>query len=145
MSTKANIIPSGKDFIKLKRRLRPGFNDVYEIDVYNLCKLVDALSKGKITEHLDMFVMSGRFGVGASNSIEKISKYLLEKLDNSMKEQLFGNVKLDTLLDFKRFFCMCQGYGKNNVANEIRKYIIDNFDISESEANRKITSHYVNV
>jgi hypothetical protein len=133
-------------FVKLTRTPRTKNKEVYDIKPYSLFKLVDALSNGDVLYYIDYCILFEKMGVGVRNTMVNISKYLVERLDPVSRKQVFGNVKLETLNDFKRYFATAEiPYTMTGTETELRQYISDNFDFDGKSLKRKITSHYINV
>lgn len=133
-------------FIKLIRTPRKKNKEIYDVKPYSLFKLVDALSNGDILYYIDYCILFNKMGVGVRNTMVNISKYLIGRLDAVSRKQVFGNIKLETLNDFKRYFASAEiPYTMNGTENELRQYINDNFDFDGKSLKRKITSHYINV
>lgn len=134
-------------FVKLTRTPRTTNNkEVYDVKPYSLFKLVDALSNGDVLYYIDYCILFGKIGVGVRNTMVNISKYLIGRLDEVSRKQVFGNIKLETLNDFKRYFATAEiPYTMKGTEVELRQYISDNFDFDGKSLKRKITSHYVNV
>ena len=133
-------------FVKLTRTPRTKNKEIYDIKPYSLFKLVDALSNGDILYYIDYCILFNKMGVGVRNTMVNISKYLIGRLDAVSRKQVFGNIKLETLNDFKRYFATAEiPYTMNGTENELRQYISDNFDFDGKSLKRKITSHYINV
>lgn len=133
-------------FVKLTRTPRTKNKEVYDIKPYSLFKLVDALSNGDVLYYIDYCILFEKMGVGVRNTMVNISKYLIGRLDEVSRKQVFGNIKLETLNDFKRYFATAEiPYTMKGTEVELRQYISDNFDFDGKSLKRKITSHYVNV
>ena len=85
-------------------------------------------------------------GIGVRNTMVNISKYLISRLDTNSRKQIFGNVTLESVDDFKSYFASAEiPYTMENTETELRQYISDNFDFDGTSLKRKITSHYINV
>lgn len=136
---------SDNKFVKLNRTPRTNDSSVYNIDPYNVFKLVDALSDGDILYHIDYGVMFNNYGIGIRNSLIKISSYLIKRLSTDERRNIFGNFRLETIDDFKRYFATCEFYTVKNSETQLRKYLDDHFSFDGKTFKRKITSHYVNV
>ena len=140
-----------RDFVKLQRHARDAQNGIFEIDVYNLCKLVDALSNGNLLSYLDCFVVENiqcnkkGVGIGATLSIDKISKYLSNRLKPSDAQFIFGRVNLVSSKDYDYFFMRSRGYDKENISKEIRRYLNDNFEIINGKLVRIPFKRFINV
>ena len=133
-------------FVKLTRTPRTKNKEIYDIKPYSLFKLVDALSNGDILYYIDYCILFNKMGVGVRNTMVNISKYLIGRLDAVSRKQVFGNIKLETLNDFKRYFATAEiPYTMKGTENDLRQYISDNFDFDGKSLKRKITSHYINV
>ena len=144
---KTKITPRTEEkFVKLTRTPRTNNKEVYDVKPYSLFKLVDALSNGDVLYYIDYCILFGKMGVGVRNTMVNISKYLIGRLDPVSRKQVFGNVKLETLNDFKRYFATAEiPYTMKGAEIELRQYISDNFDFDGKSLKRKITSHYINV
>ena len=133
-------------FVKLTRTPRTKNKEIYDIKPYSLFKLVDALSNGDILYYIDYCILFNKMGVGVRNTMVNISKYLISRLDSDARKQVFGNIALESVNDFKRYFASAEiPYTMNGTENELRQYISDNFDFDGKSLKRKITSHYINV
>ena len=145
MTTKITSTTEEK-FVKLIRTPRTKNKEVYDVKPYSLFKLVDALSNGDVLYYIDYCVIFNKIEVGVRNTMVNISKYLISRLDTNARKQIFGNVKLETLDDFKQYFATAEiPYTMKGTENELRQYISDNFDFDGKSLKRKITSHYINV
>jgi hypothetical protein len=144
---KTKITPRTEEkFVKLTRTPRTNNKEVYDVKPYSLFKLVDALSNGDVLYYIDYCILFSKMGVGVRNTMVNISKYLIGRLDPATLKQVFGNIKLETLNDFKRYFATAEiPYTMKGVEIELRQYISDNFDFDGNSLKRKITSHYINV
>lgn len=133
-------------FVKLTRTPRTKNKEVYDVKPYSLFKLVDALSNGDVLYYIDYCILFGKMGVGVRNTMVNISKYLIERLDTDSRKHVFGNIKLESLDDFKRYFASAEiPYTMKGTELELRQYISDNFNFDGKSLKRKITSHYINV
>ena len=133
-------------FVKLTRTPRTKNKEVYDVKPYSLFKLVDALSNGDVLYYIDYCIIFNKIEVGVRNTMVNISKYLISRLDTNARKQIFGNVKLETLDDFKSYFASAEiPYTMEDTETELRQYISDNFDFDGKSLKRKITSHYINV
>ena len=133
-------------FVKLTRTPRTKNKDVYDVKPYSLFKLVDALSNGDFLYYVDYCILFGKMEVSVRNTMVNISKYLIGRLDTDSRKRVFGNIKLESLNDFKRYFASAEiPYTMKGVELELRQYISDNFDFDGKSLKRKITSHYINV
>lgn len=145
MKTKI-ISRTEEKFVKLTRTPRTSNKEVYDVKPYSIFKLVDALSNGDVLYYIDYCILFGKIGVGVRNTMVNISKYLIDRLDTNTRKQVFGNVKLETLDDFKLYFAEAEiPYTMKDTEIELRQYIDDNFDFDGKSLKRKITSHYINV
>lgn len=140
-----------KDYVKLQRHMRDAQSGIFEIDVYSLCKLVDALSNGNLLNYLDCFVVDDHqsnmkgFGIGATLTIDRISRYLSSRLKPSDAQSIFGCVNLVSSKDYEYFFLRSRGYEKDNISKEIRRYINDNFEIVNRKFVRIPFKRFINV
>ena len=133
-------------FVKLIRTPRTKNKEVYDVKPYSLFKLVDALSNGDVLYYIDYCILFDKIGVGVRNTMVNISNYLISRLDTNARKQIFGNVTLESLNDFKRYFASAEiPYTMKGTETELRQYISDNFDFDGKSLKRKITSHYINV
>lgn len=133
-------------FVKLTRTPRTKNKEVYDVKPYSLFKLVDALSNGDVLYYIDYCILFDKIGVGVRNTMVNISNYLISRLDTNARKQVFGNVTLESLNDFKRYFASAEiPYTMKGIETELRQYISDNFDFDGKSLKRKITSHYINV
>lgn len=133
-------------FVKLTRTPRTKNKEVYDVKPYSLFKLVDALSNGDFLYYVDYCILFGKMEVSVRNTMVNISKYLIGRLDTDSRKRVFGNIKLESLNDFKRYFASAEiPYTIKGVELELRQYISDNFDFDGKSLKRKITSHYINV
>lgn len=133
-------------FVKLTRTPRTKNKEVYDVKPYSLFKLVDALSNGDFLYYVDYCILFGKMEVSVRNTMVNISKYLIGRLDTDSRKHVFGNIKLESLNDFKRYFASAEiPYTLKNTEIELRQYINDNFDFDGKYLKRKITSHYINV
>ena len=133
-------------FVKLIRTPRKKNKEIYDIKPYSLFKLVDALSNGDVLFYIDYRIIFGNIDIGISNTMVNISNYLISRMNTNSRKQVFGNVDLETLDDFKRYFATAEiPYTLKNTEIELRQYINDNFDFDGKYLKRKITSHYINV
>lgn len=133
-------------FVKLTRTPRTKNKEVYDVKPYSLFKLVDALSNGDFLYYVDYCILFGKMEVSVRNTMVNISKYLIGRLDTDSRKRVFGNIKLESLNDFKRYFASAEiPYTLKNTEIELRQYINDNFDFDGKYLKRKITSHYINV
>ena len=145
MKTKI-ISRTEEKFVKLIRTSRTKNKEVYDVKPYSIFKLVDALSNGDVLYYIDYCILFDKIGVGVRNTMVNISKYLISRLDTNARKQIFGNVKLETLDDFKQYFATAEiPYTMKDTEIELRQYISDNFDFDGKSLKRKITSHYINV
>lgn len=144
---KAKIISrTDEKFVKLIRTPRTKNKEVYDVKPYSLFKLVDALSNGDVLYYVDYSILFGKMGVGVRNTMVNISNYLISRLDANSRKQIFGNVTLESVDDFKSYFASAEiPYTMENTETELRQYISDNFDFDGTSLKRKITSHYINV
>lgn len=133
-------------FVKLTRTPRTNNKEVYDVKPYSLFKLVDALSNGDVLYYIDYCIIFGKMGVGVRNTMVNISKYLINRLDTNTRKQVFGNITLESLNDFKLYFASAEiPYTMSGTEEELRQYISDNFDFDGKTLKRKITSHYINI
>ena len=133
-------------FVKLIRTPRKKNKEVYDVKPYSLFKLVDALSNGDVLYYVDYSILFGKMGIGVRNTMLNISKYLISRLDTNSRKQIFGNVTLESVDDFKSYFASAEiPYTMEDTETELRQYISDNFDFDGTSLKRKITSHYINV
>ena len=133
-------------FVKLIRTPRKKNKEIYDIKPYSLFKLVDALSNGDVLFYIDYRIIFGNIDIGISNTMVNISNYLINRMNTNSRKQVFGNVDLETLDDFKRYFVTAEiPYTLKNTEIELRQYISDNFNFDGKSLKRKITSHYINV
>lgn len=145
MKTKI-ISRTEEKFVKLIRTPRTNNKEVYDVKPYSLFKLVDALSNGDVLYYVDYSILFGKMGVGVRNTMLNISKYLISRLDANSRKQIFGNVTLESVDDFKSYFASAEiPYTMEDTESELRQYISDNFDFDGTSLKRKITSHYINV
>ena len=145
MKTKI-ISRTEEKFVKLIRTPRKKNKEIYDIKPYSLFKLVDALSNGDVLYYVDYSILFGKMGVGVRNTMVNISKYLISRLDANSRKQIFGNVTLESVDDFKSYFASAEiPYTMEDTETELRQYISDNFDFDGTSLKRKITSHYINV
>ena len=145
MKTKI-ISRTEEKFVKLIRTPRKKNKEVYDVKPYSLFKLVDALSNGDVLYYVDYSILFGKMGVGVRNTMVNISKYLISRLDTNSRKQIFGNVTLESVDDFKSYFASAEiPYTMEDTETELRQYISDNFDFDGTSLKRKITSHYINV
>lgn len=145
MKTKI-ISRTEEKFVKLIRTPRTNNKEVYDVKPYSLFKLVDALSNGDVLYYVDYSILFGKMGVGVRNTMLNISKYLISRLDANSRKQIFGNVTLESVDDFKSYFASAEiPYTMEDTETELRQYISDNFDFDGTSLKRKITSHYINV
>ena len=145
MKTKI-ISRTEEKFVKLIRTSRTKNKEVYDVKPYSIFKLVDALSNGDILYYIDYCILFDKMGVGVRNTMVNISNYLISRLDTNARKQIFGNVKLETLDDFKQYFATAEiPYTMKDTEIELRQYISDNFNFDGKSLKRKITSHYINV
>jgi hypothetical protein len=143
---KTNIVKSSDNkFVKLNRVPRSSDSSIYNVDPYSVFKLVDALSNGDILYYIECEVMSNTYEIGIRNSLVKMSSYLLQRLSSDHRRAIFGNVKLECIDDFNRYFGTCEFYTVKNSEYQLRKYIDDNFNFDGKSFKRKMTSHYINV
>ena len=109
-------------FVKLIRTPRTKNKEIYDIKPYSLFKLVDALSNGDILYYIDYCILFNEMGVGVRNTMVNISKYLIGRLDAVSRKQVFGNIKLETLNDFKRYFATAEiPYTMKGTENDLRQ------------------------
>ena len=133
-------------FVKLIRTPRKKNKEIYDIKPYSLFKLVDALSNGDVLYYVDYSILFGKMGVGVRNTMVNISNYLISRLDANSLKQIFGNVTLESVDDFKSYFASAEiPCTMEDTETELRQYISDNFDFDGTSLKRKITSHYINV
>ena len=145
MKTKI-ISRTEEKFVKLIRTPRKKNKEVYDVKPYSLFKLVDALSNGDVLYYVDYSILFGKMRVGVRNTMLNISKYLISRLDANSRKQIFGNVTLESVDDFKSYFASAEiPYTMEDTETELRQYISDNFDFDGTSLKRKITSHYINV
>lgn len=145
MKTKI-ISRTDEKFVKLIRTPRKKNKEVYDVKPYSLFKLVDALSNGDVLYYVDYSILFGKMGVGVRNTMVNISNYLISRLDTNSRKQIFGNVTLESVDDFKSYFASAEiPYTMEDTETELRQYISDNFDFDGTSLKRKITSHYINV
>lgn len=145
MKTKI-ISRTEEKFVKLIRTPRTNNKEVYDVKPYSLFKLVDALSNGDVLYYVDYSILFGKMGVGVRNTMVNISNYLISRLDANSRKQIFGNVTLESVDDFKSYFASAEiPYTMEDTETELRQYISDNFDFDGTSLKRKITSHYINV
>ena len=145
MKTKI-ISRTEEKFVKLIRTPRKKNKEIYDIKPYSLFKLVDALSNGDVLYYVDYSILFGKMGVGVRNTMVNISNYLISRLDANSRKQIFGNVALESVDDFKSYFASAEiPYTMEDIETELRQYISDNFDFDGTSLKRKITSHYINV
>lgn len=145
MKTKI-ISRTEEKFVKLIRTPRKKNKEVYDVKPYSLFKLVDALSNGDVLYYVDYSILFGKMGVGVRNTMVNISNYLISRLDTNSRKQIFGNVSLESVDDFKSYFASAEiPYTMEDTETELRQYISDNFDFDGTSLKRKITSHYINV
>lgn len=145
MKTKI-ISRTEEKFVKLIRTPRKKNKEVYDVKPYSLFKLVDALSNGDVLYYVDYSILFGKMGVGVRNTMVNISNYLISRLDTNSRKQIFGNVTLESVDDFKSYFASAEiPYTMEDTETELRQYISDNFDFDGTSLKRKITSHYINV
>lgn len=126
-----------KNAVKLKRYKRKDGSGVYEIDAYNLCKLVDALSGGELPKYLELYVGKAMYHVDATLSIERMSRYLSTRLRPEHAKQIFGSIHLVSSRDYEHHFNMSQGFDAINVSNSIRAYLKDYYMVVDSKFQRR--------
>ena len=90
-------------FVKLIRTPRKKNKEIYDIKPYSLFKLVDALSNGDVLFYIDYCIIFGNIDIDISNTMVNISNYLISRMNTNSRKQVFGNVDLETLDDFKRY------------------------------------------
>ena len=137
--------------MKLMRTVRDADNSVFEIDVYSLCKLIDALSNGNLLNYLDYFVIDSNqthmkgVGVDSALSIERISRYLSNRLKPSDAQNIFGRINLVSSKDYEYFFLRSKEFDNDNISKEIRHYIHENFKIEDGKLVRLSGKNFINV
>ena len=139
------------DYVKLTRTVRDADNGVFEIDVYSLCKLIDALSNGNLLNYLNYFVIDNNqshmkgVGVDPALSIERISRYMSIRLKPSDAQKIFGRVNLVSSKDYEYFFLRSKEFDNDNTSKEIRRYIRENFKIEDGKLARLSGKKFINV
>lgn len=133
-------------FVKLTRTPRTNNKEVYDIKPYSLFKLVDALSNGDVLYYIDYSIIFNEMSIDVRNTMVNMSEYLISRLNTYERKQIFGNITLECLNDFKRYFATAEiPYTMKGTEIEFCQYINDNFYIDGKSLKRKITSHYINV
>ncbi len=135
-----------KGFVKLTRVTRKDNPEIFDIEPYSLCKLVDALSGGNVLTHIDHAILFNHFGIGINNTLIRFAKHLLKRLDDKNRQAVFGKVRLQSVDDFKSYFAKAgKLYHKEYAEAEVKRYMTEKFDFDGKAFTRKEESKYINI
>lgn len=134
------------NFVKLTRVTRKDNPEIYDIEPYSLCKLVDALSGGNVLTYIDHAILFNHFGIGINNTLIRFAKYLLKRLNDKNRQDIFGKIRLQSVDDFKNYFAKAgKLYHKEYAEAEVKRYMTDNFNFNGKAFTRKAESRYINI
>ena len=142
-TTSSKVAPvTSTHSLKIPRKsLYSDNRDAWYVTPYNLCRLVDYISKGRFEEAVPYVVVNKKvFGVIPSQLMDTIASFLVKKMSVNNRWAIFGkDVKLDTKADFIAYFHRC-GYdihdGKD-MSYTVMNYYKEKYSFKEGEMIRK--------
>lgn len=136
-------------FLKLTRyksMIDPEVN-VYDLDTWSLCKLVDGLSQGNFIQYSACKLENGDVVVDHKKTFKCFSYFLSETLDEKYTHNLFGDIYLHYPEDYDLYFAYNACINQEDCDAIIKKFILYKYDITpdkEYKFTRKENSLYKN-
>lgn len=112
---------------------------IFKVDMYDMCRLLDAETKGRFIETVGWTPLFGCvYSVDPESIIRHIAKFLIKKYPSARRRELFGeNIQIDTAEDMRYyFFCVCD-YTLAHISDEAVRLTEERYEYDGSSFSRK--------
>jgi len=118
--------------IMLVHKVKPGTKDLYETDMRSLCKLIDALTRGKVLDHIywKAFPTTG-FQISGSQTLKRFARYLRANMTPDELRNFFGNISFDTDDGLYAYMIDMSILNLQTMWSDIEKFVLEKYDYKE--------------